>query len=192
MGSKLWKELYNSIAKVTTERKYIPQRFGALWQNSLFRNVRTAKSLTAKCPYGEVSSRRNVLTAKCPYDEVSVRKNVLRQNIVRRKVLRRKVRSRVIALLSVAQISSNKTGLHQLETKTMWGDHSSSPEHSKVEQRAHPIFCQLFTWRVLFFSKNLILLLEKPILSRIYSCAFFAKMLCFRVIGAQVLINTCI
>ena len=27
---------------------------------------RTAKSLTAKCPHGEVSLRRSVLTAKCP------------------------------------------------------------------------------------------------------------------------------
>ena len=39
-------------------------------------NVRTAKSPTAKCPYGEVSLRGSVLTAKCPYGEVSVRQNV--------------------------------------------------------------------------------------------------------------------
>ena len=38
---------------------------------SLRRNVRTAKSLTAKCPYGEVSVRRSVRTAKCPYGELS-------------------------------------------------------------------------------------------------------------------------
>ena len=38
---------------------------------SLQRNIRAAKSLTVKCPYGEVSSRRNVVTAKRPYGELS-------------------------------------------------------------------------------------------------------------------------
>ena len=47
---------------------------------SLRRNFRTEKSLTAKCPYGEVSLRRNVFTAKCPYGEVSVRRRVRTAN----------------------------------------------------------------------------------------------------------------
>ena len=70
------KELYSFIAKVTTKIKYNPQLFGALWKNILQRNVRTAKSLTAKCPYGEVSLRRSVLTAKCPHGEMSLRRSV--------------------------------------------------------------------------------------------------------------------
>ena len=43
---------------------------------NLRRNVRTTKSLTAKCPYVEVSLRRSALTAKCPYGEVSVQRSV--------------------------------------------------------------------------------------------------------------------
>ena len=35
-------------------------------------------------------------------------------------------------------------------------------------------------------------LVEKKILSNLYSCAFYAKMLSFRVIGVQTLLNTCI
>ena len=38
--------------------------------------MRTAKSLTAKCPYGEVSLLRSILTANCPYGEVSVQQSV--------------------------------------------------------------------------------------------------------------------
>ena len=68
--------VYNSVTRVTTWRKYNLERFGTLWKNSLRRNVRTAKRITAKCPYGEVSSRRTVLTAKCPYGEVSARQSV--------------------------------------------------------------------------------------------------------------------
>ena len=36
--------------------------------------------LTAKCPYGKVSSRRDFLTGKCPYGEVSVRRTVRTAN----------------------------------------------------------------------------------------------------------------
>ena len=45
--------------------------------HSLQRNVRTAKSLTDQCPYGQVSLRWIVLTAKCSYGEASSRRNFL-------------------------------------------------------------------------------------------------------------------
>ena len=44
---------------------------------SLRQNVLRQDVLTAKCPQGEISSRRNVLTAKCPYGEVSIGRSVL-------------------------------------------------------------------------------------------------------------------
>ena len=56
------------------EHDYVSQWLTVL--RSLRRNVRTAKSLTAKCPYGEVSLRQSVLTAKCPHDEMSLRQSV--------------------------------------------------------------------------------------------------------------------
>ena len=31
---------------------------------------------TAKCPYGEMSMRRNAGAAKCPYGEMSIRRNI--------------------------------------------------------------------------------------------------------------------
>ena len=68
--------MHSIIAIVTTKIKYNPQRFWALWKRSFRRNVRTAKSLTSKCPYGELSSRRSVPTAKCAYGKVSVRRSV--------------------------------------------------------------------------------------------------------------------
>ena len=58
---------------------------------SVRQKVSRLSVLQAKCPYGEVSSRRSTLTVKFSYVEVSVRRNFLRQNFVRRKVLRQKI-----------------------------------------------------------------------------------------------------
>ena len=54
-------------------------------------NIPTMKRLTAKCTYGikshgEKSLRQNDPQAKCPYGEVSLRRNVSRRNVQRRKV----------------------------------------------------------------------------------------------------------
>ena len=56
------------------------ERFSALWQNSLQRYTRTAKSFTVKCPYGEVSVQRSVRlaiypTAKCPTAKIPTAKS---------------------------------------------------------------------------------------------------------------------
>ena len=58
---------------------FVLYQYGSWWllvQRSLRRNVRTAKSLTAKRPYDEVSVRRSFHTAKCPHDKMSLRQGV--------------------------------------------------------------------------------------------------------------------
>ena len=54
-------------------------------RNILASKLLSAKSFTAKSPYAEVSSQRNVITVNCSNCEKSLRQSVPRQNFLRRK-----------------------------------------------------------------------------------------------------------
>ena len=97
-GLKLCKKI-----SITVKQWFIPkknkQQFEALWQNSLRRTVRTAKSLsrnvfTTKCSHGELYSWRSVLTAKFPHGEMFLRRSVLTGNVLTRSVPRQKLLQR--------------------------------------------------------------------------------------------------